>query len=375
MRVCLFNASVLNHIGGIETDVIELSNALAEKGVNVTIVVGSGKQFQKVNPKVRIFTYPFIQRNSLANKILTKITPEVITEFQIEEVSFILTSWIHFLFHDYDVIHFHQSVDSILFNFLRRFKKFKTVLTVHGYPTNILIGQLKKIDAIISVSKKVEEHFTRKGIESRLIYNCVNEKKFFPEKKEKKLVEEFNLENKFVLMSAGRIEEWKGLQFIVKALNLIKEKNPDVVLLIVGDGSYTKELIQLIQGLGVEEKVKFAGRFPNEKIRSLINCCDVFLQPSIGWEAFSNSILEAMACGKPVIASNIGGNPEIIENGFDGFLVPAGDERALAGKIIELKKNNRKRVLFGVRARNKIKNNFTWGIQVKKILQAYLSEE
>jgi glycosyltransferase involved in cell wall biosynthesis len=142
----------------------------------------------------------------------------------------------------------------------------------------------------------------------------------------------------------------------------------NIKLLLIGDGPLQHELIQRCEEYGIKDKVRFLG-FRDDVI-DLLSVTDVFVSPSLS-EATSFAIMEAMGMGKPVIAANVGGNYELIDDGNDGILVPSGDFGAIANKISFLLQNNDLAIQLGHNAREKIKQNFTIEHMVKNYESLY----
>jgi glycosyltransferase involved in cell wall biosynthesis len=143
-------------------------------------------------------------------------------------------------------------------------------------------------------------------------------------------------ETEVLLLVAGRVEADKGMHLAVKALPEIVKKRENVKLMIVGKGSYYPNLTKIVSRLSLSHKVILCGYVNNDEMPVYINACDIFLNPTIRFEGFPLIIPEVMACGKPIIASRIGGIPSAIEDGRDGILVEPGNVKSLVDKVIEL---------------------------------------
>lgn len=137
---------------------------------------------------------------------------------------------------------------------------------------------------------------------------------------------EFVLGTSPVVLMVGRLEKQKGQRYLIEAATQIQEAR----FIFVGEGPDRAALEAQAQALGVGERVAFLGH--REDIPDLLACCDLFVLPSL-YEGLPLAILEAMAAGKPVIASDIRGNDEVVINGETGLLVPDADSTALAGAI------------------------------------------
>ncbi|MDR5708493.1 MAG: glycosyltransferase [Armatimonadota bacterium] len=138
-----------------------------------------------------------------------------------------------------------------------------------------------------------------------------------------------------VVLYVGRLLRIKGPQHLLRAFPQVLERLPRALLVLVGEGEERANLEVLVRRLGVEGRVRFAGPRPHEDVIRFMRASDVFVLPSLV-ESFGIVLLEAMSCGLPVVATNVMGIPYLVEDGENGFLVPPGDEVALATCITAL---------------------------------------
>ncbi len=180
---------------------------------------------------------------------------------------------------------------------------------------------------------------------------------------------------KNILLTVGRLSEQKGIQYLLRAMPLILKKSPDTALLIVGEGPFRKDLETETNNLKIKQHVIFAGAQDRERLIDYYNAADVFVMPSLsgksGTEAQGLSLLEAMACSSPVVATNIGGIPEAIMHNETGILVPQKNENELAIAILSLLDNKSKRIALGKNAAVSVRKNFAWPIIHKKFRKIY----
>ncbi len=139
--------------------------------------------------------------------------------------------------------------------------------------------------------------------------------------------------NARVLITVAVLRKPKGLQYLIKALPTILEAVPDAYYLIVGDGEHKDTLKTLAQTYGVTERVIFTG--VRNDIPDLLAISDLFVLPTLG-EALPTVLAEAMAAQKPIVVSNVGGVPEMVEHGLNGLLVPPAEPASLAEACIQL---------------------------------------
>lgn len=150
----------------------------------------------------------------------------------------------------------------------------------------------------------------------------------------------FDIKDQKIILFVGRLIPLKGINILIKALKLIHIENSSFQLFIVGEGPEQKTLENLSSDLNITSSVRFLGNLPRNELRIYYQKASVFVLPSILYknqtEGLGVVLLEAMASGVPVIGSNIGGIPDIIEDGENGLLVPPGEPQALANAIIRI---------------------------------------
>lgn len=172
-----------------------------------------------------------------------------------------------------------------------------------------------------------------------------------------------------IVGTVARFTEQKGLKYFVQAIKLIKEQIPNCKFIIVGDGELKNSLINSVKNIGVYQDVIFTG-YRVDAV-SLMSIFDIFVLPSL-WEGMPYTILEAMALKKPVVATNVFGNSEIILNGITGNLVPPRDSLAISEAVIRLLKDKEKAKEMGENGFRRVKKNFSAKKMTEKIEQTYL---
>ena len=172
-----------------------------------------------------------------------------------------------------------------------------------------------------------------------VIHNGVDVEKFrpLPEFREEVRQELGIPSEAFVVGSVCRVEPVKNVAMMVEAVHLLRERIPELHLVVLGKfehpeepGSYTNQIKQMMEKYGLTERIHFLP--PRLDVRPALNAMDIYLNTSLS-EGLSIAIVEAMASGLPVIATDVGGNPEVVENGVNGFLVPSRNAQALAERI------------------------------------------
>ena len=184
----------------------------------------------------------------------------------------------------------------------------------------------------------------------------------------------------------GRLIEGKGLEDLFEAIRIFKNQNLGFIptsprtldsvgenwnLVIYGSGSLESKLEKLANKLKIEDKIEWRGFVPYSKVPEALSQIDIFVYPS--WhEGFGRSIMEALAMEKAVVATNVGGIMDLINDGENGFLVEPHDPEALALKIKELMQNKNLREKFGKAGREFVSKNFEWHDGIKKFSNLFL---
>ncbi len=175
-----------------------------------------------------------------------------------------------------------------------------------------------------------------------------------------------------VIGTVGRLAEVKDQATLVEGCAELLGKWPDAAsrlrLVIVGDGALRADLERQATALGIGNRIWFAG--DRADVPDLMRLFDLFVLPSLG-EGISNTVLEAMASGLPVVATRVGGNPELVEEGRTGALVPVRDPDALADSMLAFLADDALRALCGVAARESVSRRFSWERCVEQYLCLY----
>jgi glycosyltransferase involved in cell wall biosynthesis len=179
-------------------------------------------------------------------------------------------------------------------------------------------------------------------------------------------------ENDIVVISTRAFYEDPpyNAQTLIKAIPIIQKKHENIKFIIKGSGPLESHLKELTKKLKVSKQVRFVGLVPHHKIAEYLTASDIYVS-TCAMDSTSVSMLEAMACARPPIVTDITGNREWIKNGENGFLFPPENPEALAQKIIELAENQHLRKLFGERCLQIIKQKATWKESITKMEAIY----
>ena len=231
---------------------------------------------------------------------------------------------------------------------------------------------------ILAVSKITKEYLARNGLKAdkiEIIFNGIASELFEIKDVSKDIRRELKIEGKTKLIGCvGRIIPEKGQKSFLLAIPEVIQKCPEAFFLIVGDvfpgkETYKKELLEIIKKNVLGKYVRFTGF--RKDIGDVIRSIDLLVFPSVAPESFGLSILEAMTLGKPVIASNVGGVSEIIEDGITGMLVEPNQPNQIADRIIHLLSHREIYETIGKRAKEVVTERFSLQKYVAAMEEAF----
>jgi len=203
-----------------------------------------------------------------------------------------------------------------------------------------------------------------------VLRNAVDTDRFNPTR-DKSIRSKFDINDEDILiLFVGYLDEFKGIFELINAFNVINSENRNVKLMMVGTGPKKEDLLKILTKMNIEDEVIFTGRVEPQKIHKYYQAADIFVLPSYT-EGLPVSVLEAMACGLPVVATNVGGIPEIITDRVNGFIVPSKNEKELIKKLAALTNNKDYREKFSQKSVEKINDEFNSGKKLKRLVDLY----
>jgi len=168
----------------------------------------------------------------------------------------------------------------------------------------------------------------------------------------------------------GRLVPEKGLVYLLYAMREIVRVHPDVKLVIIGGGPLEARLVKLADGLGLRGNVRFVGSVSRAEVARFLSMSSIFAFPSL-MEGLPLSVLEAMACGVPVVGSDIPGVNSVVKHGYNGLLVPSKDSRLLAKAVLTLLNDDKLRMVMSMNARRVILDKYSWDKVIQKLEGVY----
>ena len=278
----------------------------------------------------------------------------------------------------FDIVHIHEPGSGVInLCMLADAENFKSkyIGTFHTYESHKLykIGgkrffakYYQRLDGRIAVSKAAHKFISKYFPEEyRIIPNGIQLQEF-------KDVSPFShlKDGKINILFLGRLEKRKGLRYLLSAYSELRWKWPNLRLIVVGDGQLDADSYRIIGERNLSD-VMFVGRVSEEEKVRYYHSADIFCSPASGGESFGIVLLEAMASGIPVVASDIDGYNEVLGSGEFGCLVPPKDEGALASTLDDLIKNTQARGDF-VTAASKRVLEFSWDKVADRVMKYYL---
>jgi glycosyltransferase involved in cell wall biosynthesis len=254
--------------------------------------------------------------------------------------------------------------------------------SVRGRGSNYFMQRLSKLEEeaaknatiVVTISnyslEKIQKYYGVAQSKVRIVPNGVDIEKFKP-MDTKEVRQQFGLGNEPCVLFVGSLIPRKGLPFLVEAAKKVVRAQSDTTFLIVGDGPLRNQLYDSLRTANLSGSFKFLGNVKDKVLPAIYNCADVFVLPSIQ-EGQGIVLLESQASGKPVVAFDIGGVNEAIQNKVTGLLVNQGDVDALGDALLKLLTDKAIREKMGSNGRRFVSENYTWDNCAQKMLKVYL---
>lgn len=377
MKICHLTSCFPPSRGGVETYVYNLCRGLVERGHQVKVITSSrgkppGKYHEWIDG-IEVIRYPE-RLHFLEAPILPLIA-------------------FHALFEDYDILNIHNMIPTIseLALIFGRCRRKPIVLTYYNDTETQQYGVLGRFatkayakiarsiaqlaDQIVALNKAYAE--TSPVLSSVLdriaIIPCgVDLNKFTPLQTSSEDNDLSRINKSHIILYVGKLIWYKGIEYLIQAMKTVLENVDDAQLIIVGDGPERSKLAALANELGVGEHVTFTGWVPDESLPKYYQIADLLVLPSISRrEAFGIVLLEAMACGKPVIVSDIPGPNMVIKNNENGLIVPPKNVLRLAEAIIGLLVDEDRRKEMGAHSRKLVEAKYDWDNIVERYEAIY----
>jgi len=377
MNVALAAPYFHPHIGGVESHVMALAKELIKKGHRATVFTSRHDPNLDLRENVDGIDVRRIPMRAMLFQ--TPMTPRLVREIQKE---------------DWDVIHSHSPPPLTAYYAAKASRLCKTPL-VHThhcdpelpstmgrvvtwvYQRTLLASTLRRASRIIVYTESY-------AATSLAIWKyptvCVptglDIDRFGPQADGNAIRERHRLEDRKVVLFVGRLTEHKGIQTLIEAAPLLPE---DTAFVLVGPGEFPRAWTRLMRQLGVEDRFLKVGKVPESELPAYYSACDLLVLPSVSrLEAFGLVLVEAMASGKPVVASDIPGVRDVLKDGVTGFLAEPFSAKDLAEKLNAILSNDELAAEMGRRARIHAREHYCWkviGDIIERVYKDVISEK
>ena len=372
MRVVMLSNSFPPEIGGIQEHVSNLAQTLARQGHQLKIVTVRRNKSERVRDTFAGLDVTRVPQLNLPRTLTTQylaITTALLIAMRLRGQA--------------DVVHYHTFWPDAFTAFVVN-KFVPTIYTAHESRFLLMAEQprsrrwlklaLRPFQGILAPSTELLEVTRQLGVspeKSAFIANAVDASKFRPGLNGETVRARYGVPmDHCLILCPRRLVPKNGLEFLIESLPSIRRSSRAVSVLIAGDGPERERLEARVRELGLQDSVIFAGSQDNNDLPEFYGAADIVAIPSLK-EATSIAGLEAMASACAVVATNVGGVPEIIEDGVSGLLVSPRNPEALAQAITPLIETPELRTQLGLAARARVEQKFTWEQVASETTRAY----
>jgi glycosyltransferase involved in cell wall biosynthesis len=378
-KICLVTHFFPPHIGGIEKVAHEQCKRLSRLGYKVSVLTSKTfKQSERSTEGIKVFSYSIL---NLAERVGI---PYPVLSFKAYK-NFVE------VIRKCDIVHAHGHAYMSSYIACKVAEKYKKpfILTQHNtfidYQSwlNLVeqindwtVGRvvLKGSDRVITVSRKTMEYVLKLGADmskTSVMHNGVDTTFFHPMNREESRDKLGLPKNKTVILTIRRLVYKNGLDTFIESASLLTRDYPHLLFIVIGKGPNRKLIEKRVRELDIDDNVRLTGFVPEKLLPLYYNAADYFVIPSSSGEGLPLVLLEAMACGLPVIATTVGGTPEIVKDMKNGVLVPPRNPKALAETISKFLSNKELGLAIGEEARNTVEDRFTWEENVRRLQNVY----
>jgi len=367
MKIALVSPYDFVYPGGVVNHILALNNQFTKMGHDVRIIApasrvvdDAGCQFVAIGKARPIPVRGTTIRIAISLRLASKIKEVLARE-------------------KFDIIHLHEPFMPMLCSAILRFSDAVNVGTFHaasgkpgyswGWPISALMlrRRRQKLVGKVAVSKTAMD-FARKYVPGcyDIIPNGIDLGHFSSSALP---IEEF-CDGKINILFVGRLEKRKGLDYLLKAYRQVKKEFPESRLIIVGPGTrFRRKYEKWVSRSGLTD-VAFIGHVSHDELPRYYKTADIFCAPATGQESFGIVLLEAMAVGKPIVATNIEGYASVLTNGQEGLLVPPKNDRGLAQALLRLMSDDSLRQQMGDRGLVTAQE-YNWEKVARRVLDYY----
>ena len=390
IKMIIFPGYYVPHVGGLETHVDEFAKYLSEdENYDIYIFapnIPEYKEFEIRHNNVKVYRYPafeIILNYPVPNIFNIKFWRMFFNLYKIDfdivmtRTRFFSNTLLGFIFAKFRLnkkILIHVEHGSA---FVKLESKVKNKL---AYIYDKTVGKMifKKADFVVAISKAVKNFIVENFVNDReipIIYRGLEIETIENIEEDRDIKETFK--DKIKLCFVGRLYKWKGVENIIKAyIDLPKDLKEKMVLIVVGYGE-DLERLKILAGDYLNNGIYFTGKVDFERAIAIIKASDIYIHSSYKGGGLSSSLLQAMCCGKAIVASPYEGADEVIIDGYNGILLKDNSPEEIKRGIIKFIENREMAKVYGENAKKFIKENFDWKKSVeeyKKIFERLLNK-
>jgi len=378
MEICMLDPLFYPYFGGTEKVVYEFGKRLSKKhGISIlTSRIPGTSPYEEIEG-MKVYRTPSIYLKNLPSFMPP---PYTISPLLVRDL---------LARHDADIFHMHCRYfyyPGVLLSIKYVMRK-KLMLTLHNArPDGISFMTdrsaalydavwghriMENCDRITAVSRYTKEVTVPRKLQHKaeVVYNGVDEKRFKPRKDVSLVTEKFGIKDGPLILSNARFVQQKGMCHLIEAFYLLKKYFKDAKLIIIGKGPLRDDLGSQCFRLGIHDSAYFVTGIPEEELPLYYNAATLFVLPTL-WEPSAVVLYEALASGKAIVTTKVGGNPEIV-SGKCGMLVPPRNPLELCDKMKLLLEDDKLRRRMERNSRERAVENFTWDIAAKRYEAIY----
>ena len=375
MNICMVTHDFPPQVGGISAHVFELTRQLIKWNHRVIILTSKLKNFGNDRSEGDDFQVKYVQER-FDDKSKSIFLPIKVIDYSIR-AHLILKKIIKK--YSIDLVHYHNLVPESLVT-----KRIDVPVIFTAHESHLVKSAQKNrkrlnfylshIDHLIAASQdrlEIVRKFCPYAKSAHYISNGVDIERFNFSERKAEIRQEYQVPSKTkIILIVSRLEEVKGVSYFIEAVSQILRSVEDVQVFIVGSGSQASILQNRIHELKINEYVDLKGLIENKYLPDFYALADLVVIPSLE-EATSITGLEAMASGKPIIGTKVGGIPDLIDDGENGILVPPKNPKELANAVITMFKDSNRMIEMGKYSRKKAVEQFSWEKITKETLKIY----
>jgi glycosyltransferase involved in cell wall biosynthesis len=366
-------------MGGIEKVSYEQSKRLTKLGYEIDVLTSKTRgQTEHPAKGIRVFAYPSLKLAEIFGVPYPILSVEAYKKFaKIIKKCELVHAHGHVYMSSYLAGKIAKKYNKpFIVTQHNTFIDYKSWLNILEHLNDLTIGKsiLKHADRILTVSKETMKYVLRLGADkakTSVLYNGVDTNCFHSVNKGVSRKKLGLPKTRKIIFSVRRLVYKNGIDTLIDSAYIVARDNPNILFVVAGKGPSRKLIEDHIKELGIEDNIKLTGFVPDELLPVYYDAADYFVLPSASGEGLPLVLFEAMACGLPVIATTVGGTPEIINQMKNGILVPPKNPEAMAEALSKLLAEEKLGQTIGDEARKNVESRFTWEENLRQLIEAY----